>query len=348
MPNVISETDADNQINYNYIYGLGLISQIDHENNQRFYHFDPTGHTIALSDEDEEILDKYAYTPYGETTVNGDGYNPFRYVGKYGVMDDGNGVLYMRARYYNVNIKRFCTKDAIWGSISNPQTNNQYNYVLGDPIRGVDPHGLKVLWDTFDLSLNWEDSKDFILLTLKESSKIIGVKQKSKVEEELEKALLSFRKEDFWSTVEDDLKKGNIKRGKFKLEAALIDKAKTFICIKALSKINYEINKESTEEDMLFIIEACQLTSSATNLLILRDEKVAAIKNVGKKYKKTQVWSWVETEANADLSSKQYLEYIKSKPNGPETHDVTAATIGAVLKKAYRIIDYLNPASKKK
>ena len=175
LPNVISETDADNQINYNYIYGLGLISQIDHENNQRFYHFDSTGHTIALSDEGEKILDKYAYTPYGETTVNGDGYNPFRYVGKYGVIDDGNGLLYMRARYYLVKIKRFAIRDSVWGSILNPQTYNNYSYVVGSPLKGIDPHGLFTL---SDYSFTFDDSKEYFYelsaVTGKMAGKLIG------------------------------------------------------------------------------------------------------------------------------------------------------------------------------
>jgi hypothetical protein len=53
-------------------------------------------------------------------------------------MDDGNGLLDMRARYYDPEIGRFINKDPIgWrGGI------NMYAYVLNNPVNFVDPLGL--------------------------------------------------------------------------------------------------------------------------------------------------------------------------------------------------------------
>ena len=69
--------------------------------------------------------------------------NPFRYVGKYGVMDEDNGLLFMRARYYDTETGRFLSKDPLRGELVEPGTLNRYVYVLGNPVMGVDPRGLE-------------------------------------------------------------------------------------------------------------------------------------------------------------------------------------------------------------
>ncbi|WP_435275914.1 RHS repeat-associated core domain-containing protein [Psychrobium sp. nBUS_13] len=141
LANVLAETNAAGIISQYYIYGDGLVSSIDAANNSHYYHFDPTGHTLALTDENGRVSDKYAYTPYGLTTSQGSTHNPFKYVGRYGVMDDSNGLHYMRARYYKEDIKRFISLDAMVGSMQTPQTLNRYAYVLGNPVMGIDPSG---------------------------------------------------------------------------------------------------------------------------------------------------------------------------------------------------------------
>ena len=55
---------------------------------------------------------------------------------------DENGLYYMRARYYNTDIKRFINRDIIDGTIQNSQSLNKYSYVQGNPISLTDPFGL--------------------------------------------------------------------------------------------------------------------------------------------------------------------------------------------------------------
>ncbi len=55
---------------------------------------------------------------------------------------DQNGLYYMRARYYNTDIKRFLNRDILTGSIENSQSLNQYSYVQGNPVNLSDPFGL--------------------------------------------------------------------------------------------------------------------------------------------------------------------------------------------------------------
>ena len=142
LPEVLAETDGAGHVLRNYVYGYGLVQQIDSANGAHYYHFDPTGSTLALSDAAGALTDRYAYTPYGETTSSGTTVNPFKYVGKLGVVDDGNGLHYMRARFYRADIARFMSLDPMAGSPRTPQTLNRYAYASGNPVMGVDPSGL--------------------------------------------------------------------------------------------------------------------------------------------------------------------------------------------------------------
>ena len=73
-------------------------------------------------------------------------------------MTDDNGLYYMRARYYNVNIKRFINQDVVHGSINVSQSLNRYSYVQGNPIKLTDPFGLSPLD-----RLNWKNLGHAIL-----------------------------------------------------------------------------------------------------------------------------------------------------------------------------------------
>ena len=161
---MIAETDNVGTVQRSYVYGYGLVEQIDSANLASYYHFDPTGSTLALTNGSGVVTDTYAYTPFGETTANGSTVNPFRYVGKLGVMDDGNGMLYMRARYYRPDVARFMSLDAVAGEAKEPQGLNRYAYVRGNPVMGVDPSGLSpitITYDSFQIYLENEPSNFF-------------------------------------------------------------------------------------------------------------------------------------------------------------------------------------------
>lgn len=144
LSQVLAETDASGAVVAYYVYGLGLISQVTAQGRPYFYGFDHLGNTLAVSDAAGTIVNAYAYDPFGNLADNSfEGVaNPFRYVGRLGVMDDGNGLLYMRARYYAPGLGRFLTKDP-WGSVS---ARSSYGYGLGNPLTWVDPTGLKPWW----------------------------------------------------------------------------------------------------------------------------------------------------------------------------------------------------------
>ena len=80
----------------------------------------------------------------GEGNLIEDNGTPIRFLynGQAGVETDENGLYYMRARYYNTDIRRFINRDIIDGTIQNSQSLNKYSYVQGNPISLTDPFGL--------------------------------------------------------------------------------------------------------------------------------------------------------------------------------------------------------------
>ncbi len=125
-----------------FVYGLGLIGQED-ANGFKTYHYDYRGSTVAITDESGNVVDTFTYDTYGQLIARtGTTDTPFMYNGRDGVMTDANGLLYMRARYYSPELKRFINADIIVGDLSNSQTLNRYAYANGNPISNIDPFGL--------------------------------------------------------------------------------------------------------------------------------------------------------------------------------------------------------------
>ncbi len=141
LPQVLTEADNNNITCY-YIYGHGLIAKIPVQEwgpyEPYYYHYDGLGNTVAITDESAAIVNRYAYTPFGKLAAIEESIpNPFRYVGKYGVVDDENGLFYMRARYYAPTIGRFISKDPI-GLLGGL---NLYEYTGNNPTNLIDPTG---------------------------------------------------------------------------------------------------------------------------------------------------------------------------------------------------------------
>ena len=96
---------------------------------------------MALTDQGGNIANTYAYQPFGEMTQGQTQTitQPFTYVGQYGVMAEGYGYYYMRARYYDSGTGRFVSEDPL---VFGGGDVNLYAYVKGNPVNGVDPLGL--------------------------------------------------------------------------------------------------------------------------------------------------------------------------------------------------------------
>ncbi|RIK03837.1 MAG: hypothetical protein DCC49_13805 [Acidobacteria bacterium] len=99
------------------------------------------GDVVALTDRDGNIVNRYAYGPWGEATrVSEQVHQPFRYAGyRY---EDGFDLYYLRARWLDPNTGRFLSRDDYRGNPRSVASLNRYAYAFGRPTSVTDPSGL--------------------------------------------------------------------------------------------------------------------------------------------------------------------------------------------------------------
>jgi RHS repeat-associated protein/uncharacterized repeat protein (TIGR01451 family) len=139
LGNVAGEYAATGSLTANYVHGLGLTSRLDAAGQAAFYDFDAIGSTAGLTGQSGNYVNTYSYLPFGEQLSASEGIaNPFRYVGQFGVIHEGNGLDFMRARYFSPTEGRFINEDpiGILGGV------NLYSYVGNQPASLIDPFGL--------------------------------------------------------------------------------------------------------------------------------------------------------------------------------------------------------------
>ena len=100
------------------------------------FHTDALGSSLALSNAYGSSATTYTYEPFGKTTVTGTSSNAIQYTGR---ENDGTGLAYYRARYYQPRLQRFIAEDPIGFAGGDV---NLYGYALNNPTRFVDPLGL--------------------------------------------------------------------------------------------------------------------------------------------------------------------------------------------------------------
>jgi RHS repeat-associated protein len=136
------------------VYGLGLIGQ-ETGGEYTSYHFDLRGSTVALTNNQGQVTERFQYSPYGLLLGGNAEKTPFLFNGMYGVMTDSNGLYYMRARFYRPEMRRFVNQDVLVGNVADGQTLNRYAFVTGKPISLIDPFGLFGQEDALSLALDF-------------------------------------------------------------------------------------------------------------------------------------------------------------------------------------------------
>ena len=137
LGNVVGEYGSSGLIAH-YTYGLGLVSRTDATGSAAYYDFDALGSTVGLTGSGGNYLNRYSYLPFGESLMKTDAIpNPFTYIGEWGVMGEGNGLDFMRARFYTPAEGRFLNTDPIGqaGGV------NLYKYCYNNPVGFADPSG---------------------------------------------------------------------------------------------------------------------------------------------------------------------------------------------------------------
>jgi RHS repeat-associated protein len=136
---VEADFDGTGTLVSHFANGLGLESSAPASANADFYQFDDSGNTATVTGTGGTVADAYSFLPFGEKVKNSVTVsNPYTYVGQFGVADDGNGLYYMRARYYDPVLGRFFGEDPmdVFGGDL-----NLYRYAQNGSPNILDPNG---------------------------------------------------------------------------------------------------------------------------------------------------------------------------------------------------------------
>ena len=108
-----------------------------------YFHATENGSIVALSNSAGQVVETYAYTPFGETFIHGSPsgvpVSPYLFAGR--SFDVDTGLYYFRARDYHPALGRFLQPDPA-DYADGP---NLYAYVQNNPVNFVDPYGLWTL-----------------------------------------------------------------------------------------------------------------------------------------------------------------------------------------------------------
>ncbi|WP_025753467.1 DNRLRE domain-containing protein [Priestia megaterium] len=143
--NPLYETDGNGSVLRSYVYSMdGVRLSMQTGGKSYYYHYNPHGDVVAMTDDSGTVVVKYTYDAWGNAkkqVISGqtDIKNPFTYAGY--MQDDETGMYYLIARYYNPEQGVFISADPDPGDDDDPITQNGYTYADNNPVMHVDPDG---------------------------------------------------------------------------------------------------------------------------------------------------------------------------------------------------------------
>jgi RHS repeat-associated protein len=105
-----------------------------------YLHGDHLGSTSLTTNASGAIVSQARYLPYGQSRWESGG-SPTDFTFTSQRVDSYMELGDYGARWYDPAIGRFISPDTIIPDPSSPQSFNRYSYVLGNPLRFVDPSG---------------------------------------------------------------------------------------------------------------------------------------------------------------------------------------------------------------
>lgn len=104
----------------------------------RYIHTDALGSIVAVTDTNGHVIERREYEPYGAQLVpevqDGPGYTGH-------VQDAETGLVYMQQRYYDAQIGRFLSTDAVNADAGDTRAFNRYAYSFNSPYKFKDQDG---------------------------------------------------------------------------------------------------------------------------------------------------------------------------------------------------------------
>ncbi len=139
-----------------YIYGgngLAAIYLIDGGSENIYYtHLDYQGSLMALSDSQGNVIEKFAYDPWGnrrnpEDWTQKGSLSALKFSRGYTMHEhlDGFGLINMNGRIYDPLVSRFVSPDPFIQASDLSQNFNRYSYCLNNPMVYTDPSG-EIVW----------------------------------------------------------------------------------------------------------------------------------------------------------------------------------------------------------
>jgi RHS repeat-associated protein len=140
---LIERSNQSFDYNTKYIHGpRGVDAHFDNVGNWTWMLQDGLGSVRSVIGETFLLQHVQHFAPYGEVfnKISSQFANeePYSFTGEW--MDD-NGLLYLRARYYNPALGTFLSLDPFEGTPDRPMSLNGYSYVGGNPVNRVDRTG---------------------------------------------------------------------------------------------------------------------------------------------------------------------------------------------------------------
>jgi RHS repeat-associated protein len=124
-----------------YVWGHSLAYEVESDA-ALVYHTDGLGSVRAITNSSAAVVQTYATDEFGSPISSGGGSSqPFGFTGER--RDSENGLVYLRARYYDPVIGRFTSQDRFRGAATSPASLHRYHYASNSPINLIDPSGFK-------------------------------------------------------------------------------------------------------------------------------------------------------------------------------------------------------------
>jgi len=171
---------------YTYGHYIDEVLTMSRDSKTYYYHQDGAWSVIAVTDGQGQVVERYAYDPYGTPlyadaqgtpleagqTLAGRIQNPYLFTGRR--LDPESNLYHFRWRQYQPENGRFTSRDPLFAV-------NLYQYAESRPVIGVDPAGLHTNWTAKAWQKVWDVDYSISLVALPSSKDYERVESQSLV-----------------------------------------------------------------------------------------------------------------------------------------------------------------------